>query len=193
MTRSISDPDVLALATLSAILHVGYQTEELQWVESPFEWIKMRPSRQVGTIGELLVAGWLAAKDFDVTKSPDSEADRLINGHRVEIKFSTLWKSGSYRFQQLRDQNYAFAICLGVGPFDAHCWVIPKGVLVTKWNQSISLGHEVDGIRPQHGGAKGRDTAWLTVAPSNPPNWLETHGGRLAEALAFLQKNARRP
>jgi len=86
----------------------------------------------VGVIGEKLVAGWLAAKDCDVMRSPDAEADRIINGKRAEIKFSTLW-AGFYKFQQLRDQNYEFVICLGVSPFDAHCWAIPKSVLMERW------------------------------------------------------------
>jgi hypothetical protein len=167
MTKSISDPEVRALAMISATLQVEHAVEDL-------------------------VAGWLAAKDFDVARSPDSSADRLVNGHRVEIKFSTLWKSGIYKFQQLRDQSYSFAICLGVSPFDAHCWVIPKGELVARWQESIRVGQGVGGIQPQHGGVAGRDTAWLTVKPSDPPAWLTKHGGGLAEAAAFLGKNARR-
>lgn len=190
--RSIRDPEVLALATISTTLQAGYASEELQWMGSPFAWIKTRPSRQVGTIGERLVAGWLAAKDFDVTRSPDPDADRLVNGHRIEIKFSTLWKSGIYKFQQLRDQNYAFAICLGVSPFDAHCWVIPKSEVVSRWKASVASGREVDGIQPQHRGAEGRDTAWLSLDPEAPPPWLKKHGGRLAEAAGFLRKNVRR-
>jgi hypothetical protein len=192
MSRTITDPEVVALATIAATLQSEYAAEELEWVGSPFAWIKSRPSRQVGTIGERLVAGWLAAKDFDVTRSPDSDADRLVNGHRVEIKFSTRWKSGIYKFQQLRDQNYAFAICLGISPFDAHCWVLPKSKLLSRWKESISQGREVDGIQPQHGGSAGRDTAWLTIDPTSPAAWLSKHGGRLADAASFLQKNARR-
>lgn len=127
-----------------------------------------------------------------MTRSPDSDADRLVNGHRTEIKFSTRWKSEVYKFQQLRDQNYVFAICLGVSPFDAHCWVLPKAELLSRWKESISQGHEVGGIQSQHGGADGRDTAWLTVDPSSPPVWLSAYGGRLASAAAFLAMNARR-
>lgn len=121
------------------------------WAGSPFAWIKSRPSRQVGKIGEQLVAGWCAAKGFDVISVRDSEADRIINGRRVEIKFSTLWANGGYTFQQIRDQNYEYAVCLGVSPFDVHGWVIPKSVLL----------QHVIGKTPQHRGRAGTDTFWL--------------------------------
>ena len=193
MIESIRDPDVIALANLSSMLKSEYSAEELQWLGSPFAWIKARPSRQVGTVGERLVAGWLASKGFDVARSPDSDADRLVNGHRVEIKFSTLWKSGIYKFQQLRNQDYEFAICLGVSPFDAHCWVLPKKEIMTRWNASVIQGREVEGIQPQHGGSDGRDTAWLSVFPETPPPWLAAHGGRLAQAASYLARNLKRP
>lgn len=113
MTRTIADPEVRMMASIAATLEGDYVdvNQQRQWAGSPFEWIKTRPSRQVGKIGEQLVAGWSAAKGLDVTASPDSDADRVIAGKRVEIKFSTLWKSGVFKFQQLRDQNYDYAVC----------------------------------------------------------------------------------
>lgn len=191
-SKAIVDPEVSALATISATLQVDYSADELQWLGSPFAWIKTRPSRQVGTIGERLIAGWLATKDFDVTRSPDSDADRLVNGHRAEVKFSTRWKSGIYKFQQLRDQNYEFAICLGVSPFDAHCWAIPKTEIMSRWRRSIELGREVDGIQPQHGGSDGRDTAWLTIDPAAVGAWLGAFGGTLSVAAKTLGRIAKR-
>lgn len=178
MTR-ITDPDVRILATWSASLESDYAADQLAWEGSPFAWIKTRPSRQVGVIGEKLLSGWLATKGFDVARSPDSEADRLVNGVRAEIKFSTLWAGGFYKFQQLRNQNYEFAICLGLSPFDANCWVIPKHVIIE--NRGT-----VEGLDFQHGGRAGRDTAWLTVRPGSEPAWLRRHGGRLAQAAGLI-------
>ena len=85
-------------------------------------------SRKKGKIGEELASKYLEKKGFRVTRSPDVEADRIIAGKRAEIKMSTLWEGGFYKFQQLRDQNYDFAICIGISPFDVHCWVLPKDV-----------------------------------------------------------------
>lgn len=161
MQYQIKDPEVLMLATIAGTLKGVYVREgpDDPWAGSPFAWIRTRPSRQVGKIGEQLVAGWCAAKGLDVTRSSNSEADRVIAGRRVEIKFSTLWESGVYKFQQLREQDYEFAVCLGISPFDAHCWVISKAVL----RQHV-IGHT-----PQHTGKGGTDTFWLSFDASSPP------------------------
>lgn len=168
------------LASIAGTLKADYVREESDdpWAGSPFEWIRRLPSRTVGKIGEQLVAGWCAAKGLDVTSSGDSEADRVIAERRVEIKFSTLWASGIYKFQQIRDQDYEYAVCLGISPFDAHCWVIPKTVL-----RQYVIGHT-----PQHTGRGGTDTFWLSVQPELPPAWLVPYGGRLREAYEIMLK-----
>jgi len=174
-------PEVQLLAGIASTLETDYMAEDMEWRGSPFAWIKTRPSRQVGAIGEKLVAGWLAARDFNVTRSPDSEADRVIESKRVEIKFSTLWKNGGYKFQQLRDQDYEFAICLGISPFDAHCWALPKSVILHEW-------HQGGGLTTQHGGAGGSDTAWLSVVPTDIAGWLSPYGGSLRDGLRQISK-----
>jgi hypothetical protein len=180
MKKEIKAPDVLMLASIAGTLKGDYmrEGEDDPWAESPFGWIRTRPSRQVGKIGEQLVAGWCAAKGLDVISSGDSEADRIIAGRRVEIKLSTLWRSGVYKFQQIRDQNYEFAICLGISPFEAHCWVISK----------TTLSENVIGHTPQHAGRAGNDTFWLSVDPTRPPTWLTICGGSLASAYEIMRK-----
>ncbi len=180
MPNTVKDPEVLLLASIAGTLKRDYVREGADdpWEGSPFAWIKTRPSRQVGKIGEQLIAGWSATKGLDVVASGDSEADRVIGGRRVEIKFSTLWESGVYKFQQLRDQNYEFAVCLGISPFDAHCWVISKAVL----RQHV-IGHT-----PQHTGKGGTDTFWLSFPVVSPPPWLQHCGGSLAEGYGILKK-----
>jgi hypothetical protein len=92
--EEITDPEVQEPAAYAQMIRADYEEDGPDpWKDSPFGWIKQRPSRQVGAIGEKLVAAWCAANGFDVVKSPDSEADRIIQGRRVEIKFSTLWKN----------------------------------------------------------------------------------------------------
>jgi hypothetical protein len=175
------DPEVQILAGISATLEADYTEDDAAWRGSPFAWIRTRPSRQKGAIGEKLVAGWLAARGFNVTRAKNSDADRVIENKAVEIKFSTLWESGSYTFQQLRDQQYDLVICLGISPFDAHCWVIEKKDILRYWRETGDLSS-------QHGGASGSDTAWLTVNPKAVHGWLRAHGGTLREGLGHISR-----
>lgn len=179
MKRTIDDPEVQALAAIAGTIAPDYaRLPDDPWNGSPFQWILGLPSRSRGAVGEALVAGWCAAKGFDVVRSPDSQADRVIAGRRVEVKFSTLWKSGGFKFQQIRDQDYDFCFCLGVSPFDAQAWLLPKAVL-----HEYVIGH-----MGQHTGAGGQDTAWLGFQANAPYPWMAPYGGRLADVRNLLQE-----
>lgn len=185
--KAITDPDVVLLAQLATTIREDYDDEDDEWKSSPFAWVKTRPSRQIGAIGEKLISGWLAAKGFDVTRSPDSDADRIVNGLRAEIKFSTLWKNGGFKFQQIRNQDYDFILMLGICPFDAFCWAVPKSTVMEKWQSG-------DGIIAQHGGSTGVDTAWLGFPIDNPPRWLQSFGGSLKTLPSIITRiTNRRP
>lgn len=180
MNDSSAPSDFDFLANAANYIRKDLVTKEDTWLGSPFEWVKALPSGTKGKLGKLLVQQWCALQGLAIGPSPDSEADLMINEHRVEIKFSTLW--GGYKFQQIRDQNYEFLICLGVSPFEAHCWVIRKAVL----KQHV-IGH-----MGQHTGSEGTETAWLLVKPENPPEWLSGLGGSLEEAYAVLKSLSRK-
>jgi len=173
-----NDIELESLFAIAKSLKSSYIREESvdPWVNSPFAWIKSRPSRQVGKIGEQLVAEWCKQKKFVVSKSGDSESDLVLNGHRIEIKFSTLWESGVYTFQQLRDQNYEYAFLLGISPFAAHGWIVSKHIL----RQHV-IGHT-----PQHAGKAGADTFWTTFPASNPPDWLSPLGGTMSQVYQVM-------
>ena len=180
----ITDPEVQELAAHAQLIRSDYESDEADpWRDSPFGWIKTQASRRVGKIGEQLVAAWCTANGFDVVKSPDSEADRIIEGYRFEIKFSTLWKSGVYKFQQIRDQDYDFLFALGISPYAAHAWVLPKSI----------LHQEVIGRMGQHTGADATDTAWLSVMVGDEHEWMEPYGGSLAAVREVLSELGTRP
>ncbi|MDE0134356.1 MAG: hypothetical protein OXH86_18340 [Acidimicrobiaceae bacterium] len=153
-----------------------------EWSSSPFGWIKTKASRTVGAIGEKLVAAWCDDLGLDVVRTGDTEADRLVEGHRVEIKFSTRWQNGEYRFQQIRDQRYDFLFALGLSPSSVHGWMIPKSVLL----------EHVIGQMGQHTGAGAADTDWLAVVPGEEPPWLRACGGSLGDVTVILE-TLRRP
>lgn len=177
--KKIIDTEVAALAKVSSKIEQDYKAPLVDpWQGSPFTWIRARSSRTVGAIGEKLVEGWSAGNGFEVSRTGDSEADRIIHGHRVEIKFSTLWKSGVYKFQQIRNQKYDYCLCLGVSPFEAHAWLIPKAVLL----------EHVIGKMGQHTGAAGADTAWLSFQVGEEYKWMKPHGGSLADVKTILNK-----
>lgn len=148
-----------------------------QWADSPFGWLKTGlPSRTRGKAAEVLVEHWLSTEGFEVSAAKGPDADLIVNGIRTEVKMSTLWDVGTYKFQQIRDQDYEMLICIGLSPSEAHCWVLPKEVAMTH-------------ARHQHGGAAGRSNVrWFTVDPGTPPRWLRPQYGRLRDALAVIQQ-----
>lgn len=152
------------------------------WNAAPFLWMFDLSPKERERVGKGLVAGWCAARGLDVVRSPDSDADRIIEGARVEIKFSTEWESGQYVFQQLRDQNYRFLICLGISPFDAQVWIFEK--------KDIPF----EKLKHQHGGDRGRDTWWIGFKPGNPPAWMDKRGSLTSvyKTLAELKKVSRK-
>jgi hypothetical protein len=165
------------LAYAASYIKPEFEKKTSLWKGSPFEWILSLPSGSKGKLGKRLVYQWCAVKGLSIDSSPDSQADMLVNGHRVEIKFSTLWEASLYKFQQIRDQNYEYAVCLGISPFEAHCWVISKRIL-----KQFVIGH-----MGQHTGSGGQETAWFAVNPKSPPNWILPFGGTLDEAYKVLK------
>ena len=185
MISRIQDPEVRQLVEIANRLEHRYIDGVEIWGGSPFEWLKGGlASRRKGVAFEELVSEWCVAKGLCVAKSPDNDADRIIGGLRAEIKGSTLWQGGTYTFQQIRDQNFNIVVCLGISPFDAHCWVIPKDDVIELRDEGL--------ISPQHGGSRGSDTLWINgVNPNNPPYWLQPYGGTLSEGFAQLQSLTR--
>ncbi len=169
--------DFKLLSTAANYIRKDFVQDNVDWQGSPFEWVLNLPAGSKGKLGKQLVFQWCALKSLAVSHSPDSEADMLINGHRVEVKFSMLWKAGFYKFQQIRDQNYEYCICLGISPHEAHCWVLSKPILL-----QYVIGH-----LGQHTGSSGKETAWLTIEPQNPPKWMLSFGGTLEQAFIVLK------
>lgn len=179
--NTINDPEFRKFAEIAKKRSKCHKTGLEAWEKSPFAWLRKLQSRTRGKAFEELVSDWCKSHNFCVCKSPDSEADLVIDGVRVEVKGSTLWKSGIYKFQQIRDQDYDILICLGISPSDVHIWVIPKEIVMTWWKENK--------IRSQHGGRSGNDTAWLHVNPGQIHEWLQPFGGTLSEGLESLREN----
>lgn len=97
--------EALLEANGDAQVRMGKADAADPWAGSPFEWLMRLPSRSRGRAGELIVEAWLEGLGFEVRLPSNSGHDRTVNRRKVEIKFSTLWASREYVFQQLRDQD----------------------------------------------------------------------------------------
>lgn len=168
-----------AIATQMSKDHV--KADDDPWIGSPFQWLQNIPPRAKGTIGEKLVAAWASTLGFDVVRPKGSDADRIINGRRIEVKFSLLWESGIYKFQQIRDQEYDFVFCLAISPFEVHAWLIPKSVL-----KEHVIGH-----MGQHTGVNATDTSWFGFKPDEPFEWMKPYGSTLSEVADLIRKNGK--
>ncbi|CAN5182184.1 hypothetical protein BH11ACT5_BH11ACT5_01160 [soil metagenome] len=100
----------------------------------------------------------------------------VVSGMRIQVKLSTLWRSNIYRFQQIRDQQYDYILCVGLSPADIHAWLIPK---------TDALEH-LRGIAGQHTGAEATETYWITASPGRNENWLDEYGDQLSEVRSAL-------
>ncbi len=169
-----------AMLEASENVSASYVEDEANaWENSPFRWIKFIPSsRRRGAAAEKLAEAWLKLQGFDVRSTGRSDADRFVNGSSVEIKMSTPWSGVSYRFQQIRDQNYDYVLFLGLSPDHAHVWFVPKKVLMER----------PDGVGGQHGGSSASDTAWLAFDPLEPPRWLKHWGGTADEGIEVIRR-----
>lgn len=134
------------------------------WIGSPFEKLVQLSSKAKGALGEDVVEGLMNNFGFQVDKPESSEHDRIINGHKVEIKMSTLWEEGKLQFSQIRDQDYEFIIFLGIEPHNTSLWILPKAVAV-----ELST--------PQHGGATANETRWYGFQADEVPAVLSQYGG----------------
>lgn len=179
MSASTGDPELARAESIAReleLLHPG--PDPAAWASSAFGWILTRPPATKGAVAAKLVQRWCESHGIDVTRSPDSDADRLIAGLRTEVKMSTPWPDGAFRFQQIRDQNYHQVFCVGLEPSRVSAWLIPKAAALAD-------------ATPQHGGVRGTETRWIIADASNPPAWLAPYGGSLGSVLGLLRAQER--
>lgn len=149
--------------------------ERPEWRDSPFKWMLTLGPKVKGAIGEKAVEKWLSKYGFDVKKPESSEHDRIVNGHKIEVKMSMMWDNGTIRFSQIRDQDYEYAVLVGYEPHDVKMWIVPKALAV-----ELTV--------PQHGGAAGEDTRWFGFLPNEVPEALKPYGGSPEKALQVAKK-----
>jgi site-specific DNA-methyltransferase (adenine-specific) len=140
------------------------------WKNSPLEWILHLPARSKSKLARELLQSRFSNNGFLVSKPPHSKESLVINGKEFSIKFSSIWETGHYAFQQIDGNGPEYILCFGLSPFDSHCWAIQTKVALEYANQ-------------QH---KGSDF-WISVNPNNPPDWIEGRGGSMFEVYEVVR------
>lgn len=164
-----TDPHLTLLSSIAAELGQK-EGPSNRWVGSPFEWIVGLPSGTKGKTGKLILDQWMRSRDIAVVASPESPGGRWVNGRLIQIRMSTLWAGGFYKFQQIKPGDFDAMVFLGLSPFAAHGWLVPKADLI---EHTLRNGqHVFDGVAA---------SSWLQVDPQAPPPWLVEHGGSLAQ------------
>jgi hypothetical protein len=152
------------------------------WKDSPFDYIRRLPSRTRGTIGQTLARSVFENYGYKPTKRPDC----FEVNHKVVIsRFSMLWETGDWKFQQIRDTPFELLFCLGVLPDSVSAWLIPKDELYLP-DGSLT---EREGWGRQHGGKTGKEDAWLVATPTDIPKWLGDFGGNISKISSQFKKH----
>lgn len=149
------------------------------WEGSPFKWVLSQPSGAKSAIARDFVRSWAwsygkALKPARLQHQPFLRLDDLL----FQVKFSTLWDSGTYRFQQFKEGPQDYALCLGLSPDNVHLWLIP----------AEKLQVHVIGTSGQHTGVESTETWWFETSPHQPLWWLQDCGGALSSAGQLLQE-----
>lgn len=75
------------------------------WAASEWAWIRTLAPGAKGAVGVRLVRSRLTANGVACGAAANTDADLVADGVRVEVKLSCVWRHGTFRFQQLRDQE----------------------------------------------------------------------------------------
>ena len=167
--------DFLFLFSASSQLQEEFEEQSDLWKNSPFEWITQLSPRSKGKIAREILIKWFEKKRVTFERMKDTSETLFINEKEYALKFSTLWLSGVYKFQQIKLNGPNYIICFGLSPFQYHCWVIDK-------DKAILHG------KPQHKGAENSEY-WLSINPSDIPRWIKDCGSDLDTVLKVIKSN----
>lgn len=142
------------------------KNEEL-WENSPFEQFHTHNnSKQRGKWGELLCERVMRDVGSIVRKSDDTDYDRLIDGHKIEIKTNCSDfddEKTHVNFDQIRPaQDYEYVLCQVVCPRRIRIFLIPHADIPSIIERGL--------IKNQHGGTKAHSGTYMLSG--RIPDWL---------------------
>jgi hypothetical protein len=168
------DPDQAqaALAGLAADLSGDFTEPADDWDDSPYLWLKQLPPVSRGRAAAALLHRWCQHLGIPATANPKAPTELSTPAGTVQVKSSTLWSAGEYRFQAVRPGHHTHLALLGISPHRAHLWVLPSG---------LALAHR-DNVRG--------DAGWITLTPTRPAAWTHPYGPEPATAAALLGRDS---
>ena len=175
------EPGLAALEAISVKIKSTFDTpEDIEWKDHPLEWIRRHPSARIGKIGRTFLQSLCEDHALQVKKRGYS---LVIKEKKIQVRFSTGWSGGGFKFEQLRHEGFDAIFCLAITPNRVYGWAIPKSVIFD------ADGHllKKDGLTIQHKGKGGSDTARINVDVNSIPAWMAPHGDSLTEAMNRLK------
>jgi len=97
----------------------NHKTKPSIWTDSSFKpFHDISSPRSKGAQGERLVEEIMKSLGHIVERPSSSNYDRIISGHKTEIKVSTTWNNieNNFTWQQIRRQVYDRIIFVGINP-----------------------------------------------------------------------------
>tara|TARA_R100001463_G_scaffold94550_1_gene149080 strand:+ start:339 stop:866 length:528 start_codon:yes stop_codon:yes gene_type:complete len=146
--------------------------------DSPFYGLKCLSSKSKGAKAEKLFKEYMKSLGHHVTNSLNTDHDCIVNGHKIEIKSSFLWKgTTNFRFQQIRpSQDYDFIVFLSFYPDNCAIHVCDKETARRNLEVQDENGFW---IHNQHGGKRTNSgTFFIDCEPGQVP-WMIRLGNQL--------------
>lgn len=139
--------------------------------DSEFLVYKQMSSKKKGKYFELIVEEFLRNKGYIVSKSLNSDHDRVVNGKKLEIKGSLLWGSGThFRWQQIRtNQDYDIICFVAIYPDRIELFGSTKEIVKEKLEIQDEQGNW---IYNQHGGKKVNSGTFVIDGMPSDFNWF---------------------
>jgi hypothetical protein len=161
--------DVAKLSTMRKLL---ISLRKDPYIDSPFLPLKRLSSRKKGARMEEIAEDILKGYNQMVSRSGNSNWDRTINGHKVEIKGSFIWDvTNRFNWQQIRQsQEYDYLLFMAFYPDRLEMYVASKETAMKYLAVQDELGMWTHN---QHGGknVETADTFALRGMPEDFP-WL---------------------
>ena len=140
--------------------------------DSPFRVYKEMSSKKKGKYFELIVEEYLKKNGYTVTKSSNSDHDRIVNSKKLEIKGSMLWGEGThFRWQQIRtNQDYDIMCFVAIYPDRIELHGATKEVVKSQVEVQNEKG---EWVYNQHGGKRTNSGTFVIDGMPNDFKWFQ--------------------